>query len=67
MENAGSALVAVPLLALMTMLEYVPTADFAGVPASRPVLLLKLAQGGRLATEKVSVLPSGSLAVGVNA
>jgi hypothetical protein len=37
-----------------------------GVPLSFPVDVLKLAQEGLFAMENVSVLPSGSLAVGVN-
>lgn len=37
-----------------------------GVPLSLPVLVLKLAQDGLFAMANVSVLPSGSFAVGVN-
>jgi hypothetical protein len=44
------------------MFENVPAA--VGVPLSRPVLLLKLAQAGRLLTANVSVRPSGSVAEG---
>jgi hypothetical protein len=49
----------------MTMLEKVPTLAVAGVPESLPVELLKFAHDGRFATEKVSALPLGELAVGV--
>jgi hypothetical protein len=45
----------------------VPTFALVGVPASRPVLPLNVAQLGRFVIENVSVLPSGSLAVGWNA
>ena len=64
--NAGSEALAEPSLALMTMFENVPAFVDAGVPVSRPVVELKVAQLGRLAIANVSVLPSGSLAVGVN-
>src|SRR5580700_6510773 len=54
MLNAGSLALRVPSLTLMRMFEKVPTLAVAGVPASCPVVLLKLAQEGRFATEKVS-------------
>jgi hypothetical protein len=53
-----------PSLTEMRMFENVPAA--VGVPLSRPVLLLKLAQAGRLLTANVSVRPSGSVAKGWN-
>jgi hypothetical protein len=37
-----------------------------GVPCNRPVELLNVAHAGRFAMLKVSVPPSGSLAVGWN-
>src|SRR5690349_4094973 len=48
----------------MPMLANEPTAD--GVPVSRPVAALNVAQLGRLTIENVSVPPSGSLAVGAH-
>jgi hypothetical protein len=53
-----------PSLTEMRMFENVPAA--VGVPLRRPVLLLKLAQAGRLLTANVSVRPSGSVAEGWN-
>src|SRR5262245_27627561 len=51
----------------MPMLENVPTFAAVGAPANRPVAVLNVAQAGRFVMLKVSVPPSGSLAVGVNA
>jgi hypothetical protein len=65
--NAGSEAVELPSLTRMTMFEYVPVCVLLGVPDSLPVVVLKAAQAGLFAMLKVSVLPSGSLAVGVNA
>jgi hypothetical protein len=65
-ENAGSDFVALPSLTLMTMFEYVPIWDEAGVPVRLPVTVLNVAQPGFLATLNVSLLPSGSDAVGRN-
>ncbi len=66
MPKAGSDALAEPSLTLMTMLRYGPIALAAGVPASRPVLVLKVAHAGRLAMLNVSALPSGSDAAGWN-
>jgi len=44
----------------------VPTLPAAGVPLSCPVAMLKVAQGGRFVIENDSVLPDGSVVVGVN-
>jgi len=63
-ENAGSDFVAMPSLTLMTILEYDPTWDEDGVPVRLPVELLNAAQPGFLAILYVSLLPSGSDAVG---
>jgi len=65
-ENAGSDFVTMPSLTLMTMFEYDPTWDAAGVPLRVPVELLNVAQPGFLAILNVSLLPSGSDAVGRN-
>ena len=62
--KAGSDLDLLPSLTEMRMFENVPAT--VGVPLRRPVLLLKLAQAGRLLTENVSVRPSGSVAEGWN-
>jgi hypothetical protein len=64
-EKAGSEALLVPSLTEITMLEVVPTLAACGVPESCPVLVLKLAQAGGLATEKVRVLPLGSVVEGV--
>ena len=63
--NAGSEALAAPSLTLITMLAKLPAA--VGVPASRPVVVLNVAQLGRFAIAKVSVAPSGSLASGETA
>jgi hypothetical protein len=65
MVNAGRLADAWPSLTLITMLAWLPV--LVGVPARRPVLVLNVAQVGRFAMLKVSVLPSASVAVGVNA
>ena len=62
--KAGSAALALPSLTLITMLANVPAA--VGVPWSRPVLAVNVAHAGRFVIVNVRVLPSGSLAVGVN-
>ncbi|HEV2443505.1 MAG TPA: hypothetical protein VGT07_13355 [Steroidobacteraceae bacterium] len=48
------------------MFEYEPTFEALGVPVSVPVELLKVAQLGVFVIENVSVLPLGSVVVGVN-
>ncbi len=66
-ENAASeALPPRPSLTLITMPEVVPASAAAGVPESRPVDVLKLAQAGRFVMANVSVSLSASDAVGVN-
>jgi hypothetical protein len=47
------------------MFEYVPTCAAVGVPARRPLEVLKVAHDGVLVMLKVSLSPSASLAVGV--
>ncbi len=49
------------------MFENVPVCALLGVPDSLPVVVLNAAQAGLFAMLNVSVLPSGSRAVGVNA
>jgi hypothetical protein len=66
-EKAASDIFVVPSLTLMTMFEYVPVCAGVGVPLSSPVAMLKVAQDGLLAIEKLSVLPAAPLATGVNA
>src|SRR5512141_3470785 len=63
-ENAGSAVEALPSLTLMTMLLNVPMLVAPGVPCSNPVAVLKVAHVGRLAIEKVNGSESASAAVG---
>jgi hypothetical protein len=46
-ENAGNEAVAWPSVTLITMLLKLPTFDDDGVPDSRPVLVLNVAQLGR--------------------
>jgi len=65
MANAGSAALDAPSLTLTTMFEYAPTLAAAGVPLNWPVAVLKLAHDGLLPIENVSVLPLGSVVVGV--
>jgi hypothetical protein len=64
MLNAGSIVEDTPSVTMIMMDENVPVA--LGVPDSRPVLVLNVAHAGLLRMENVSVLPSGSLAVGWN-
>ena len=65
--NAGSEADRLPSLTLIPMFEYVPVCALLGVPDSLPVVVLNVAQAGLLVMLNVSGLPSGSLAVGVNA
>ena len=48
------------------MFANVPTLAAAGVPCSRPVVVLNVAHVGRFVMLNVNVPPSESLAVGVN-
>ena len=64
MANVGRVAIAVPSLTLMEMFVKVPAA--VGVPCRRPVLVVNVAHAGRFAIANVNVLPSASLAVGVN-
>jgi hypothetical protein len=66
MENAAKEALAEPSDTVMTMFEYVPALVVAGVPASCPVLALKLAQVGLLEIENVRVVSRGAVVVGVN-
>jgi hypothetical protein len=67
MVKAANDAVSEPSLTVMTIPLVAPTSAGPGVPDSRPVAELNEAQAGALATLNVSVLPSGSDAVGVNA
>jgi hypothetical protein len=62
--KAGKEALSVPSLTLITMFEKLPVD--VGVPVSRPVVALNVAHAGRFVIANVSVLPSGSLAEGVN-
>lgn len=62
--NAGRLADLPPSDALMTMLDVVPTCEFAGVPLKRPVVLLKLAHEGLFVIENTSGSPFESFAVG---
>jgi hypothetical protein len=62
MENAGREALRAPSLTEITTLDEVPAAT--GVPDSRPVVVLKLAQEGRLDMVHVRVCPSTSVALG---
>jgi len=63
--NDASEAEAVPFVTVMMMFESVPTSPLPGVPVSAPVLELKLVHDGSFCIENVSVLPAGSLALGV--
>jgi tRNA A37 threonylcarbamoyladenosine synthetase subunit TsaC/SUA5/YrdC len=65
MLNAGSEALAVPSATVITIPEVVPASLTAGVPDNWPVLVLKVAQAGACAIEKVSAPPSEALALGV--
>ena len=60
----GNELEFLPSLTLSTMLEYIPVCVLLGVPYSRPLALLKVAQVGLFWTEKASIAPLGLLADG---
>ena len=64
-EKAESEVVVIPSLTLIVILLVVPTSVLPGVPLIAPLVVLKLAQVGKLLTLKVRVSPSASLAVGV--
>src|SRR5882672_1675780 len=63
--NGARLAASCPSLTEIVMFAYVPALVTAGVPESRPVVALKLAQGGRFAIVYDNALPSGSLADGV--
>jgi hypothetical protein len=65
MEKAGSALVLVPSVALMTILEYEPASGTLGVPERPPVVTAKVAQAGLFWMLKVRGVPLGLVTVGV--
>lgn len=63
-KGASEALAA-PSLTLITILLELPTLAVFGVPASVPVLVLKLAHDGLPDIENLRVYPLGPFAVGV--
>ena len=64
-ENGASETLAVPSdTEIVMLLKVMPATLLLGVPVRRPVELLNVAQLGRLTMEYVSVLPSGSEALG---
>jgi hypothetical protein len=65
--NAANAATAVPSLTLTTMFESTPTSLLAGVPLSRPVLVLNEIHDGLPLMENTSGFLSGSEADGWNA
>ena len=64
MVKAGSDTLWYPSLALMTMPESEPTSVGPGVPVSRPVFALNVAQDGLFVIEKVSGLPEALVVLG---
>ncbi len=64
--NEGSDVVARPSVTLMTMPDVVPTFAVVGVPLSRPVVVLNVAQVGMPVMLNVNGSLSASLAVGWN-
>ena len=65
--NGASVAAACPSLTPIMMLLNVPIFALVGVPERSPVLALNVAQVGRFVMLYVSVLPSGSVAIGVKA
>ena len=65
MSNAGSEAEDTPSEAMIITWAYVPAV--VGVPETLPVDVLNVAHDGLLRIERVSALPSGSFAVGLNA
>ena len=63
-ENAGSAVLSRPSLAVMTIFPYAPTWAAVGVPVNLPVAVLNDAHDGLFWIVNVSADPSGSEAVG---
>ena len=64
-EKDGRDVTTLPSLTVIAIPEKLAALPAGGVPASLPLLVLKLAQDGRLLMPKVNESPSGSLAVGV--
>ena len=63
-EKAGSAVMVVPSLAVMTMLGYWPASGSVGVPESTPVVSPKVAQTGIFRMPKLRGVPLGFSTVG---
>src|SRR5690349_22803519 len=66
MRNCGRSATALPSLASMVIMPDMPTSAWDGVPVTRPVDLLMLAQAGRLVAVNESASPSGSVDCGWN-
>jgi hypothetical protein len=66
MVNAGSAAELADVLASITMFLSAPTSAATGVPESKPLLLLKVAQAGLFWMLKLTVWPLAALTVGTN-
>lgn len=64
-EKDGRDVTTLPSLTVIAIPEKLAALPAGGVPASLPLLVLKLAQDGRLLMPNVNESPSGSLAVGV--
>jgi hypothetical protein len=63
-EKAGSPVVVVPSLAVMTMLLYWPVSGVVGVPESSPVVSPNVAQSGLFWIPKLRGVPLGFATVG---
>jgi hypothetical protein len=66
MENGGNELLACPSVTAILMSVDEPMSAAEGMPLSRPVQTLKVAQAGRLAIVNMRKLSSASLAEGRN-
>jgi hypothetical protein len=65
--NGASETLDVPSLTLIVIPPKVPTSAAAGLPESAPDVVLKIAQAGLLAIEKVNLAPAAAVTVGSKA